>query len=91
MNSNTPNRWDDPVKVKPKLGMDTAISLGGWFLALPKGTKIGLALALILLFTVGFGTVLGLAFSLLAFLGRLIMFGLLFAAVFVVINMMRKK
>jgi len=91
MISNSPNRWDDPVTHKPKTGLDTAISLGGRFLALPKGTKIAIAVTAVLLFTLGFGTVLGWAFSLLAFLGRLILLGLVVVAVAMLVNMMKKR
>lgn len=89
MNSNTPSRWDDPaVKIKSKGALETAASAGGWFIALPRGVKIAIVVLAVMLLAGLTGTVLGWAFALLAFLGRLI---LLTLGVVIILAVLRKK
>ena len=89
MNLNSPNQWDNaPVHHKPKSLTEKAIALGMKFLALPRGTQAVIAIVILLLLSGLVGAILSWAFSLLAFVGRILIIGLVIAFI---LSWFRKK
>lgn len=89
MNLNSPNQWDNtPVQHKPKGLVEKLIALGAKFLALPRGVQGALIIVAFLVVAGLAGTLLGWAFSLLAFVGRILIIGLVLAFV---LSLFRKK
>ena len=89
MNLNGPNRWEDtPVSPASEGFLHKALSLAGRFMALPRGAQAAIVIIALIVLAGLTGTVLGWAFRLLAFLGRLILLALVVAFI---VSLLRRR